>query len=85
MMSDTIQPGRQRFAIANGCRLASQVNKHRLGNILRQGRLPNHSQSRGIDQINMAPGEFGKCAFGLALHVVCEQFRVVHVCRLFNQ
>ena len=57
-------------------RLPRQNDEHRLRDLFGGMDIPDASQRRGIDEINVPPNEFGEGVFGICPGKLAEQFGV---------
>ena len=79
-----MQPGTENDFLREPRRLARKIRKNRLGNVLREMRVPrDNPASCRIHQINVRPDEIRERGLGAVLHEFSQQCLLIgmHVCQ----
>ncbi len=72
----TMQPTRQDGAVGELSRVLCQCQEYSLGDVLGQVRVANHPYRGGMNEIDVAPHQFGESRFAAAFGVVAQELLV---------
>ena len=73
VLGGAVQPARQDGTVNKFARILRQRDECCLGDILREMSVLDHPQGGGVDQIDVAPHQFGKRALRATFGVIAQQ------------